>query len=150
MWWMRDRHDLSDEEWALLEPLLPGRAPQRGGRWSDHRQVVNGVFWRARTGAPWRDVPSEYAPWQTLYERHRRWSADGTWAAVLDALRAGSDTTASSGSDGEWIVSVDSTIVRAHQDAAGARRDAPKDVPPERLLGALAGVVDQPPRHTGG
>jgi len=64
-----DRHDLTDEEWARLEPLLPSQKPQRGGRWADHRTVINGVFWRTRCGLPWRDVPPNYGPWKTVASR---------------------------------------------------------------------------------
>lgn len=142
---MQDRHDLADAEWALLEPLLPDRTPRRGGRWGDHRRVVNGVLWRTRTGAPWRDLPSVYGSWQTVYYRHRRWSADGTWERVLDGLRAGCDT----GEGSRWTVGVDSTVVRAHQHAAGARRRPPADVDPARLAGVLEGAA-APSGHTGG
>jgi transposase len=113
-----DRHDLTDSEWALLEPLLPDRAPQRGGRWRDHRLIINGVLWRTRTGSPWRDLPEQYGNWKTVYMRHRRWSADGTWERVLDELRRGCD-----GAEGRaWLLAVDSLTARAHQHAAGARR----------------------------
>ena len=54
-----------------------------GGRWSDRRTVINGILFRLRTGTPWRDVPAQYGPWKTVYERHRRWSADGTWDKIL-------------------------------------------------------------------
>ncbi len=120
---MIDRHDLTDEEWTRLEPLLPDRSPRRGGRWADHRLVVNGVFWRVRTGSPWRDLPPCYGHWKTVYNRHRRWSTDGTWAEILAELRRGCDQNA----DPEWVVGVDSTVVRAHQHAAGARRQPPAD-----------------------
>ena len=115
---MLDRHDLTDAEWARLEPLLPDRTPRRGGRWSDHRQVINGILWRTRTGSPWRDVPDCYGDFRTLHGRHRRWSADGTWDRVLAALQVAAD--AEGGID--WRVSVDSTIARVHQHAATARR----------------------------
>jgi len=128
----QDRHDLTDAQWALLEPLLPDRTPRRGGRWSDHRPIVDGVIWRTRTGSPWRDLPAAYGPWQTVYDRHRRWSGDGTWEQVLHALRAGCDLDSTT-EEGEWIVSIDSTIVRAHHDAAGARGQPPKDVAAEQL-----------------
>jgi transposase len=118
-----DRHDVTDAEWARLEPLLPDRAPRRGGRWADHRVVINGVFWRTRTGSPWRDLPSCYGSWQTVYNRHRRWSADGTWAGILAELRRGADA----GQTQAWVVAVDSTVVRAHQHAAGARREPPRE-----------------------
>lgn len=142
---MHERHDLTDDEWALVEPLLPDRTPQRGGQWRDHRQVVNGVLWRVRTGAPWRDMPAAYGPWETVYCRHRRWSADGTWERVLDGLRAGCDTDDGDG----WTVGVDSTVVRAHHDAAGARHRLPVDVPADRLVGVLEDTTTAS-GHTGG
>lgn len=76
---------MSEAEWARLAPLLPRSG--RGGQWRDHKQVLNGICWRLRTGAPWRDVPARYGPWQTLDERFSRWRADGTWARLLDAVR---------------------------------------------------------------
>ena len=88
---MHDRHDLIDEQWALLEPLLPDRTPRRGGQWNEHRLVVDGVLWRTRTGSPWRDLPASYGNWKTAYNRQRRWSADGTWARVLSGLQRGCD-----------------------------------------------------------
>jgi transposase len=128
-----DRHDLADAEWERLEPLLPDRTPCRGGRWSDHRPVINGVLWRTRTGTPWRDLPPSYGNWKTIYSRHRRWSGDGTWAVIPDGLRAGCDV----GKGGQWRVGVDATVVRGHQHAAGARREAPRDIPAERLMPLL-------------
>ena len=121
---MHDRHDLSDEEWGQVEPFLPDRRPRRGGQWVDHRKVIDGVLWRTRAGSPWRDLSASYGNWKTVYNRHRRWSADGTWVLVLDGLRAGCD----SDEQGEWIVGVDATVVRAHQHAAGARKEPPGDV----------------------
>ena len=108
-----------------MEPLLPDRTPRRGGRWTDHRMVINGVFWRSRTGCPWRDLPGCYGNWKTVYNRHRRWSAEGTWAAILDELRRGCDQNAHGAADPCWAVGTDSTVVRAHQHAAGARRTPP-------------------------
>lgn len=133
MWRVRGRHDLTDQEWALLEPLLPDRMPRRGGRWMDHRSFVNGVLWRTRVGAPWRDVPTEYGNWKTIYNRHRAWSASGMWAQILARLQTGADAQAVD-EHGRWAVSVDSTIARAHQHAAGARR-----APAADLAGDLAG-----------
>jgi transposase len=111
------RHELSNVEWALVEPLLPVD-PGRGGRWRDHRQVINAILFRERTGLVWRDLPERFGPWQTVYKRKRRWAVDGTWRRILDVLRT--DCDAEEGR--EWTVSVDSTVVRAHQHAAGARR----------------------------
>ena len=124
---MLDRHDLTDAEWARLEPLLPDQTPRRGGRWADHRTVINGVFWRARCGLPWRDVPPVYGHWKTVYNRHRRWSGGGTWSGILDELRR--DADAAEGP--EWAVGIDAGVVRAHQHAAGARHQPPTDVAAE-------------------
>jgi transposase len=118
------RHDLSDAEWERLAPLLPAH-PRQGGRWRDHRLVINGVFFRTRAGISWRDLPPFYGNWKTVYNRHRRWSLDGTWARILDGLRAGCDEA--EGKD--WTVGADSTIARAHQHAAGARRAPAADDP---------------------
>ncbi len=80
--------------------------------------MINGVLWRLRTGAPWRDLPERYGPWQTAYERFARWEADGTRARLLEQAQVRDDSVGAV----EWTVSVDSTISRAHQHAAGARR----------------------------
>ena len=124
------RGDLTNAEWAVLEPLLPvgGR---RGGRWSGHRRVIDGVFFRTRTGVPWRDLPERFGPWETVYKRHRRWSADGTWERLLKRVQALSD--ARGGID--WDVSVDSTTARAHHHAAGARRSPPPPAAPQKGAG---------------
>ena len=139
------RHDLSDERWAVLEPLLPDRSPVRGGRWMDHRLVVDAVMWRVRAGAPWRDLPRAYGNWKTIYNRHRRWSGDGTWRAVLDALRVDCDD-GGDGGDGEWVLGVDGTVIRAHHHAAGARHEPPKDIPAEVLSSTVLEV--SPPAAT--
>jgi transposase len=133
---MHDRHDLTDQEWALLEPLLPDQRRRRARPWKDHRQVVNGVLWRTRTGSPWRDLPTSYGCWKTIYNRHRRWSADGTWARVLAELQRGCDVV-----EDRWVVAVDSTVVRAHHHAAGARHEPPRDVPAAVLASALGADV---------
>lgn len=121
---VHDRHDLTDEEWARLEPLLPDRSACRGGRWADHRRVIDGVIWRTRSGSPWRDLPPEYGNWKTVYNRHRRWSGDRTWERILDELRRGADQDEGTG----WTVGIDAGVVRAHQHAAGARHAPPADV----------------------
>jgi transposase len=123
------RHDLSDAEWARLEPLLPPH-PRQGHRWNDHRVVIDGIFHRVRAGCPWRDLPERFGNWKTVYGRHRRWSGDGTWERILDALRAGCDQEAAAAA---WTVAADATVVRAHQHAAGARHAPPRDIPAERL-----------------
>jgi transposase len=109
------RHALTDDEWAWLEPLLPA-PPRQGRRWAGHRLVIDGIMFRTRAGCAWRDLPEGFGNWKTIYNRHRRWSMDGRWVSILDALRVGRD-----GEEGaDWTVGVDSTVVRAHQHAAGA------------------------------
>jgi transposase len=110
------RHELSDAEWELIEPLLP--RPGRGRRRLDDRRVLNGIVWKLRTGVAWRDVPERYGPWATLATRFRRWSRDGTFERMLQAAQAGADAAG----ELDWLVSIDSSIVRAHQHAAGARK----------------------------
>ena len=117
------RHDLTDEEWARLAPLMPVH-PRQGHRWNDHRTVIDGILFRTRTGCPWRDLPPGFGNWKSVYGRHRRWSLDGTWEQILDALRAGCDEAEGKG----WSLSADSTLVRAHQHAAGARRALPAEL----------------------
>jgi transposase len=85
------------------------------------------MFWRTRCGVPWRDVPPSFGSWKTVYNRHRRWSGDGTLAGVLDKLRAEADVA--EGPD--WTIGVDGAVVRAHQHAAGARHAPPADIPAE-------------------
>ncbi|MER6324777.1 IS5 family transposase [Streptomyces coelicoflavus] len=112
------RGDLTGDEWARLRPHLP-KSGQRGGPWASHRRVINGRLFRQRTGVPWRDLPARFGKWKTAYERHRRWSADGTWDTVFAAVLADADAEGRI----DWsMVSVDSTSCRAHQHAAGARR----------------------------
>lgn len=116
--------------------LLP-KGGQRGGRWNDHRMTINGVLYRARTGLPWRDLPERFGPWITVYKRHRRWSADGTWQMLLTAIQAEQDARGRV----DWDISVDSTTVRAHQHAAGAPRTPPPLPPvPGRQKGDAAGT----------
>jgi transposase len=111
------RHELTDEAWARSGPLLPPD-PRRGQSWRDHRTVLNGILWKLSTGVPWRDVPERYGPWQTSHARLLRWQRDGTWARILGLVQQHSDAVGAV----SWEVSVDSTIVRAHQHAAGARQ----------------------------
>ena len=111
------RFDLTDAQWAVLKPLLPagtGRPPVH-----PRRQLIDAVRWRVRVGAPWRDVPERYGLWQSVYTFFRRWQLAGVWAMLVGALQTRADARGLI----TWEVSVDSTVVRAHQHAAGARRD---------------------------
>ena len=114
------RGDLTDAEWERLRPLLPfGNG--RCGRRRDHRQVIDGILHRVRTGVQWRELPERFGQWKTVYERHRLWSADGTWERLLQQVQAAADAAGET----DWDISVDSTVVRAHQHAAGARTARP-------------------------
>lgn len=129
------RGDLSDEQWAVLEPLLPVAALGRPSL--GRRKLIDGIRWRVRTGAPWRDLPSAYGPWQTVYGLFRRWQRNGTWPVLLTGLQAQADAAGLI----TWEVNVDSTICRAHQHAAGARRDSPAQKEPP------GGVHTEPDDH---
>ena len=107
---------ISDELWELIGPQLPSGVGRQGRPWRDHRQVLEAIAWRYRTGCPWRDVPAEFGPWQTLWKRHRRWSTDGTYQRIFEAMLQRQDEVGSL----NWLLSVDSPVVRAHQHAAGA------------------------------
>lgn len=101
-----------------MEPLLPSMAVQRGGRWRHHRQVINGILWRTENGAKWHQVPERYGPWKTCYHRFSVWEQDGTWARLEQRLQA----EAEAAGELDWRAQADATIVRAHQEAAGARK----------------------------
>ncbi|WP_096215222.1 IS5 family transposase [Streptomyces sp. 2323.1] len=118
-----ERGDLTREEWARLKPHLP-KSGKRGGRWANHRRIINGVLYRQRTGVPWRDLPARFGKWKTVYERHRRWSADGTWDKIFAAILADADAAGRI----DWsMVSVDSASCRAHQHARRSTQETPAD-----------------------
>ncbi|MFE7731557.1 IS5 family transposase [Streptomyces anthocyanicus] len=110
------RHELTHAEWELLAPLIPRAATGRP-RVSD-RQVINGMVYKIRTGISWRDLPERYGPWKTVYTRFRRYALDGVFARALQQVQAEADAAG----DIDWLVQIDSTIVRAHQHAAATGR----------------------------
>ena len=113
---MRRRHELTDAQWARLAPLLPPR--QAGKRRKDDRLVIDGILWKLATGAPWRDVPERYGPWQSVYTRFRRWRRAGVWDGIFAAVQQQADAAG----ELDWAVHfVDGTVIRAHQHAAGAK-----------------------------
>jgi transposase len=124
---------LTDAQWARIEPLLPDRTPKRGGRWRDHREVIDAIAFKFQTGTQWVHLPERYGNWRGVYNRLRMWAVDGTWERVFTALVAQADAD----EDVSWAVSVDSTIVRAHQHAAGARKRGPR--PASRTITPSAG-----------
>src|SRR5882724_9959383 len=112
------RFDLSDEEWAILEPLIP---TARRSRRVDDRRIMNGIFFVLRTGIPWRDLPERYGPYTTAYNRFNRWSERGIWGRMFTALAAKSRDS---------LQMIDSTIVKAHRAAAAADADRLIALPP--------------------
>lgn len=110
----RRRYELSDREWAIIEPLLPNKP--RGVPRVDDRRVLNGIMWRFRSGAPWAEIPERYGPPTTCYNRFVRWRKAGVWDRLLAAVSAGFN--------GE-LVMIDSTCVRVHQHGATAKRGDP-------------------------
>lgn len=108
-----DRLVLTDEHWARLSGLVIGRADQRGSTGRDNRMFVEGVLWIVRTGSPWRDLPDVFGDWNSVFRRFSRWSRKGVWWRIFEAM--------SDDPDFEYLI-VDSTIVRAHQHAAGAKK----------------------------
>ena len=118
------RHEMSDEQWKLVEPLLPRQS--RGGRWNDHRTTLDGMRWILRTGAPWRDLPERFGAWQCVYDRFSRWSSDGTFERVTKALRIRLDRQGKI----DWdLWCIDGTNVRASRSAAGASKKNAKANP---------------------
>ena len=121
---MRRRHELTDAEWAKLAPLLPPQKAASGRPAEDHRRILNGILWKLRTGAPWRDLPERYGSWSTVHSRLRRWRLAGVWDRLLAAVQQQADAAGLL----DWDVHfVDSTIIRAHQHAAGAKGDQSRD-----------------------
>ena len=115
---------MSDQEWSCLEPFVMGSVAGGGRRPKDHRLVLDGVFWIARTGVPWRDLPDHFGKWSSIYRQFRRWTVSGLWELILDAYN-------DSGGGNPSLQMIDSTIIRAHHCAAGAKGGLR-----DRILGA--------------
>lgn len=113
------REMLSEDQWLLIEPLLPGKAGDPGRTARDNRLAVEGMLWVLRTGSPWRDVPERFGCWSTLYKRYRRWTASGVFERVFGTLDYDLST-----------VMIDGTYIKSHQHASGAlKRHAPRTSP---------------------
>jgi transposase len=121
------RGDLTDQEWRILDLLLPDRG-ERGPPIPDKRRTVNGILWVLRTGAPWRDLPERYGNWNSVFVRFTRWSKSGVWDATFETLASLGPPPA----DKEHAI--DSTIVRAHQHAAGVSRRSRRPAGPRKGL----------------
>ena len=109
------RYEISDENWNRIEPLLPGKPGDPGRTAKDNRLFINAVLWIARTGAPWPDLPERFGKYNSVFQRFNRWSKKGRWQAIFEALQE---------PDLEWLM-LDSTVVRAHQHAAGQKKARP-------------------------
>ena len=128
----RARRELTDEQWERLAPFLPPQRPATGRPAKDHRAVLEAIVWVLRAGAPWRDLPAEYGPWSTVASRFYRWRTQGVWDRMLAGVQEEADAKGEFG----WLLHhVDGSVVRAHQHAAGARRD--KRGRPNRAKGSL-------------
>lgn len=116
------RHELSDSQWQLIEGLMPGEDGP-GRPWNDHREMLNGMMWILHTGAPWRDLPEHYGPWETVYCRFNRWRKDGTLDRILERLQMRLDREGRI----DWdLWCVDGSNIRASRAAAGAPK---KEIP---------------------
>ena len=124
------RYDLTDFEWRMIEPLLPNEP--RGVPRVDDRRVLNSIFWVLRSGAPWRDLPECYGPRTTCYNRFVRWRKAGVWDRMMDAITAAHDGD---------IQMIDSTSIRAHQQAATAKRGI-------EIIVSVAPEAASPPKST--
>jgi transposase len=107
---------LSDEQWQQIEGMLPKNG-QRGGQWRDHRLMIDAILWALSDGGRWRNIPQEFGPWQSVYDRFRSWTRRGLWDRILRHLQA---RRMNSGEIDWQLFAIDGTIIRAHQSAAGA------------------------------
>ena len=115
---MLRRYELTDDEWNRVAPLLPPENSGKQGRPSIcNRTILNGIVWIARSGAPWRDLPERYGAWQTVYSRFRKWIEDGILDNIFRVLSLEAELTE---------LSIDASIVQAHQHSAGAKKGAIK------------------------
>ena len=130
------RHEISDEHWNCIENLLPGREGDPGVTAKDNRLFVNAVLWIAKTGAPWRDLPERLGKWNSVWRRFDRWAAKGVWERVYRELQ----------DDDVKQLLLDSTIIRAHQHAAGAKKGGRTRQLAIKPWGGREGVF--PPRFT--
>jgi putative transposase len=111
------RRALTNAQWRRIEPLIPGKEGDRGRHGEDNRLFLDAVLWLVRAGAPWRDLPAEFGNWNSVFQRFRRWAKKGVWQNIFNVLVEDPDF--------EYLI-IDSTIVRAHQHAAGAKKGGAK------------------------
>ena len=122
---------MSDEEWAFHEPFIRAVRAPNGRKPVNHRIVLDGIFWIARTGAPGRDLPKEFGKWSSVYRQFRRWTLAGLWEQIMEALNE-------SGAVPDALQMIDSTVIRAHHQAAGAKGGL------RARVSAVQGVASRP------
>jgi transposase len=123
------RHALTDEQWLLVDPLIPRSTAKTGRRPSDRRLMLDGIFWILNTGAPWRDLPERFGPWQTVYDHFSKWRKSGVFAVIIEALQVKLDQQGLI----DWdLWCVDGASVRATRAAAGADKKVSSGTPTNR------------------
>ena len=123
---MEKRHEVSEEEWAILDSVIPKSTAKTGRPARDRREMLNGVLWILRTGAQWRDLPEGFGPWETVYHHFREWRKAGVYDAILDALHVRLDQTGQI----DWeLWCLDGTSVRGSRSAAGASKKVSRRIP---------------------
>jgi transposase len=131
---------LSDDQWQLLQDLLP-RNGRRGGQWKDHRRMIDGILWALSDGGRWRNLPAEFGPWQSVYDRFRNWARKGLWDKILLRLQA----RKMRGGGVDWsLFCIDGTSIRAHQSAAGAAQKKPRPASRRTTRWGGAGAASAP------
>ena len=140
------RHEVSEEEWAILDPLIPKSKAKTGRPPRDRREMLNGILWILSTGAPWRDVPERFGPWQSVYEYFTNWRANGVFDCILDALHVRLDQNGRI----DWdLWCLDSSSVRATRAAAGASKKVWQRIPrSQRTTRWVARVADSAANST--
>jgi transposase len=125
------RHELTDEQWALVEPIVPKSAARTGRPAQDRRIVLNGIFWILHTGAPWRDLPERFGPWQTVYHHFARWRREGVFDEIIQCLQIRLDDRGLI----DWdLWCIDGANVRAARAAAGADKKVSSGTPTSRRI----------------
>ena len=131
---MRHRHAIADDNWERIKDLLPGKAGDPGVTAKDNRLFIDAVLWIAKTGAPWRDLPERFGNWNSVWKRFDRWARKGRWQKIFEVLQD---------PDLEWLI-LDSTIIRAHQHAAGAEKKVTEPAGKTSRHSAAAGAASAP------
>ena len=125
------RHEILDDHWNRIKELLPGREGDPGITAKDNRLFINAVLWIAKTGVPWRDLPEHFGNWNSVWRRFDRWSRKGVWERIFEELQD---------PDLEWLL-LDSTVIRAHQHAAGAKKGVLRECRNKKRLAVLEAVI---------